>query len=126
VSCSDVCLSMDYDNHNEFFSARTLKARRPHRCVECGAAIKPGEHYRKESGKSDGRLWSESTCAICIEIREAFVCGCFVFGELYEAIQDEMFPIWTERGPIECLAKLETREARDEMRRRYGEWKEGA
>lgn len=36
MGCADVCLMMDYENDNVFHSATTRKARKSHRCCECG------------------------------------------------------------------------------------------
>lgn len=64
-----------------------------------------------------------ATCLVCAEIRGAFVCGSYEFGRLWESIWEEMFPIWDTHGPIDCLAKLETKAARDYARERYAEWR---
>ena len=39
-------------------------------------------------------------------------------------VADVMFPIWETEGPIDCLAKVESKEARDLLRARYAEWRE--
>ena len=125
VSCADVCINHDYDvEDSEFYVERATCARREHRCVECGGTISVQDRYWRGSGKNDGRVWTVKTCSLCYEIRRAFVCGSWIFGELWEAIREEMFPIWNERGPIDCLAKLESREARDKCREEYRVWLE--
>lgn len=120
--CGDVCLDHSHDGHNEFFSQATAKARKEHVCEECCETIRVGQQYERSSGKSEGLVWTVATCLRCREIREAFVCGFVVFGMLYESIEEEMFPVWNERGPIDCLAKLESRDARDYLRDMYREW----
>lgn len=124
MSCADVCIDQDADNDNEFYTERMRRARRPHVCGECHATILPGQLYEYAAGKSDGTMWTAKTCALCAEIRKAFVCGSFYFTQLWEAIEAQMFPIWNERGPIDCLAQLETLEARNLARRKYDEWKD--
>ncbi len=124
MSCAEVCIDHGYDTHNEFFAQSKPVARKEWRCVECGRAIRPGQRYERSAGKAEGDLFCEQTCLVCAEIREAFVCGAWVFGMLWESIWDEMFPIWDTRGPIDCLAKLESKEARDYARTRYAEWRE--
>ena len=39
-----------------FFSMINRKARKAHRCIWCGQAIKPGEHYIDERSLYDGRI----------------------------------------------------------------------
>ena len=121
--CADVCLDMGYDEPNEFYAAKTCVARKEHQCCECGERIATGAKYERANGKSDGAFWSFSTCVKCVEIREAFVCGSFVFEQLWETIGEEMFPRWNERGPWECLAKLTTDGARSLINHKYREWR---
>lgn len=123
MSCADVCLSMDHDSGwNDFFNARDVKARKPHVCCECAEPIAVGDTYCRESGKSDGDLFSMATCAPCKEIRDAFVCGGFTFTELWECIRSDMFPVWREKGAFDCLAKLTTQAAIDRCNRAYNQW----
>lgn len=123
MSCADVCLDHDYDEYNEFYSEQIVTARKAHRCCECAETIQPGAKYERASGKSDGRIWTVASCALCAEIRGAFVCGSWQFGQLWESIEETLFPIWDTSGPIDCLAKLETVEARNKCRDRYRDWK---
>src|SRR5437016_3960551 len=121
-NCSDVCIDMDYDaDDNEFYAEKVVRARKVHTCCECGATIQTGERYQRATGKSDGRIWSVKTCGPCAEIRGAFVCGSWCFGRLREEIEEVMFPIWDESGPFDCLAKLETIEARWKVNGWYDE-----
>lgn len=123
MGCADVCLDMGYDfEPADFFRLSRPRARKEHRCVECYRAIRAGEKYERSSGKSEGDFWSDATCSTCAEIRKAFVCGSWVLGMLWGTIDEEMFPIWNERGPIDCLAKLETKGARDYAMERYDKW----
>ena len=125
MSCADVCIDHDYaTDDNDFFVERMVAARKEHRCCECVGAIGVGERYERASGKSDGRIWSTATCAVCAEIRDAFVCGSWIYGRLWVSIEEEMFPIWDEYGPLDCLAKLKTVEARQKCRDRYHEWQQ--
>lgn len=124
MNCSDVCLDMDYDGDtNEFYTESLVKARRPHKCCECRDVIVTGAQYQRASGKAEGEMWTAKTCLLCYEIRRAFVCGSCVFGQLREEIENAMFPIWSESGPFDCLAKLDTVEARRKVNRWHDEWK---
>ena len=123
MSCADVCLDHDADCSNDFYRESIPTARKPYKCCECGDVIPVGSKYQRASGKSEGDVWTAKTCIICADIRKAFVCGSWIFGQLWESIREEMFPIWDERGPIDCLAQLETLEARNKCREFYREWK---
>lgn len=45
------------------------QARKPHRCVECGRRIEPGEIYEYVWGVWDGTPASIHTCTECFEVR---------------------------------------------------------
>ena len=120
--CADVCLDMNYDGYNDFFHEKQVVARKQHKCVECALLIGVGSTYERVSGKSDGTFWVHATCGICVEIRKAFVCGSWIYGELFETIEAGMFPIWKKVGPYDCLAKLTTESAIQVMNARYREW----
>lgn len=123
MSCADVCIDHDYDYYNEFYRESLRVARKLHMCCECGEAVAPGQQYQVASGKSDGRIWTAASCALCAEIRSAFVCGSWEFGRLWVSIEEEMFPIWREKGPLDCLAQTKSRAARDKLRRAYAKWR---
>lgn len=48
-----------------FYNESYPKARKQHRCCECGRAIAKGEKYRRVSGKWEGDLATYSTCRRC-------------------------------------------------------------
>lgn len=121
--CGDVCIDMEVGEYNEFFSQRIYRARKEYKCCECRETIKPGTRYEYSAGKSMGMLFDERTCLTCKEVREAFVCGGYIFGELWETIEQAMYPIWETKGPIDCLAKIETAETRQALRDRYQQWR---
>ena len=123
MGCADVCLDHGYDEINEFFSQRKQTARKQWQCAECSGKITPGERYEYSAGKCDGFMFDERTCLLCAEIRDAFVCGSFVFGSLWESIYEAIFPRWGEEGPYDCLMKLKSGEAKDFIQRQYSEWK---
>jgi hypothetical protein len=45
-----------------------------------------------------------------------------VFGQLWESIREELFPVWRESGAWDCLAKLTTPEAIAKANAEYREW----
>lgn len=85
----------DYDGPSpEFFHESLPKARKEHRCDECGGKVKPGETYRLIVGKWDGDLNTFKACPDCLELMtwaEAHVkCICWQLGEAHQNILDEM------------------------------------
>ena len=45
------------------------KARKAHRCWECGEPIRPGERYQHVTGMWDGDWLRFKTCADCVDTR---------------------------------------------------------
>lgn len=124
MSCSDVCIDMDTDGiYNDFHSVATRRARKPHQCEECHDQINPGDRYEYASGKNEAGFFDVRTCLVCAEVRKTFVCGSFYYGQLWEEFGYTLFDAWKHKGTmIDCLAKLETLEAREMCRRQYKEW----
>ena len=123
MSCADVCLFEHYEgNGPDFHTTKTVTARKSHQCEECRDPINPGERYECTSGKWDGQMSTFRVCLPCVEIRDAFTCGSWIYGELWESIREEMFPVWREKGPWDCLAKLTSEAAIEKCNAEYREW----
>jgi len=58
----------DYDPA-EFYHKELRKARKPHRCDECGRAIMSGERYEHVRAKWDGYVSTLRTCPRCLTLR---------------------------------------------------------
>ena len=127
MGCDNVCLDMycEIDNEidNEFYAETTPTARVAHVCCECRRTIAPGEQYERATGKSEGQIWTASSCADCREIRKALVCGSWIFGQLWQEIEEVIFPEWDRIGPFDCLAKIDSLPAREKLRAAYADWK---
>ena len=123
MSCADVCIDMDYDSdENKFHWAEVRKARKAHVCCECRETIPAGARYEHVSAKSDDCVWSAKTCPTCLEIRQSLVCGSWINGQLWEEIENGVFPAWVIDGPFDCLAQIDSLEARNVLRERFKEW----
>ena len=68
-SCSD-----DFDPP-EFFALNFRRARKEHRCCECGEVIPIGTQYEYISGKWCGDFETFKTCPTCARIRVDFCSG---------------------------------------------------
>ena len=79
----------EYDGP-EFFSCRTVKARKSHRCCECGEMIEPGDEYEYVSGKWEGDFATYCTCERCADLRDSYVgLGyCYFYGSLWSDHRD--------------------------------------
>ena len=65
---------------------RRVKARKAHRCCECGDTIAPGEHYECTTGIWEDTWDTFCTCETCVTIRTDY-CGCeYAFGYLAETL----------------------------------------
>lgn len=77
----------DYERP-EFYHSETRRARKQHRCTECGRAIQPGEKYEHVRAKWEGDIRTHNTCAHCLALREwvqAHVpCFCWAHGNIEE------------------------------------------
>jgi len=72
------------------------KARKQHKCCECGRIIEPGEHYQRISGVWDGRPGRFKTCTECWGVAARFrhyveynIDRIPAFGELFEVMKIE-------------------------------------
>src|SRR5690606_34021390 len=69
------------------------KARRQHKCCECGRAIEPGEHYRVVSGiSSEHEPFRYKVCGHCAVAQDWLSdnCGGFVYTMLREDIEEHV------------------------------------
>ena len=77
---------------------RTVKARKPHKCIECGHPIAKGESHEVFSGLFDGRWFHDRTCECCAKARcsvlnmlELPYGECIPSGELWDIVR-EFYP----------------------------------
>ncbi len=70
----------------EVYEPRNVKARKEHRCCECGATIQVGDVYEYIFTVFDGDTEVVKTCLTCCRIRRDWSCG--VHGGLRQTIWD--------------------------------------
>ena len=63
-ACFDPVSDMG-DGSCEFYSVKIVKARKKHKCYECGHIIEIGESYEYATGKWDGDFDVFKTCDDC-------------------------------------------------------------
>lgn len=72
MECGFVC-DLDLEPP-EFICVSLKKARKNHKCCECGEIIPAGNQYQYISGKWDGDFLTFKTCATCAAIRSDYCC----------------------------------------------------
>ena len=120
--CGDVCVWVgDYDSA-EFYKTEYPVAAKDHKCCECRRPILKGETYEVTRALYDGLWGTYKTCVECIEIRTQLFCEGWLFGGMWEGIEDQAFPEWRDTGPMECLAQIKSKTARDKLANAFNEW----
>ena len=110
MECS-CTVEMDLDGYCILLSNKFVKARKEHRCTECGRIVHSGEEYFKEATVFEGHFACYKTCEDCYSIRQVF----FSSGWYYGGIREQMSEfIWECQGDISvsCILQL-TKPARD-------------
>lgn len=89
---NDACYC-DYESPS-VFHAELRRARKPHKCGECGSAIQPGETYENVWGIWNGCPETYKTCQRCLELRNyvsAHVpCFCLEYGNMLECATETL------------------------------------
>lgn len=118
-----VCIGTGYDccdGSPEICETRWPRARKEHRCGECGATVRKGEEYQRISGKYDGEFFDEKTCIDCAEVRDAFTCEAPpIFGQLWADMKEFVFPALT----TSCFDKMQTPRGKQFLREEWMKWK---
>lgn len=86
---------VDFDRAHDYcyFGTQVQKARKLHRCHECGRQIQPGEPYRRDTGINDG-FWASKCCQHCWAAQDLLVQKCkgFVFSECRGDLEEHIDP----------------------------------
>lgn len=118
----NVCIgSFGGDEHAQVSLSDVVKARKPHKCEECGKVINAGDAYERNKWLYDGEWSRMDICLICSEIGTAFSCEGRLLGNMWEDIHDNLFPNMTTG----CLEKLKTAAAKQVLVSKWNEWKFG-
>lgn len=105
-----------------FYSERTVRARKPHRCKECGRTIKVGASYVRVAGKHDGSVWSEAICAPCMSLLKSFSeDGSWCFGEMW----GEFRSAWNSGASLQgCMNRVSTVAEKVKLRDEWIAWRQ--
>jgi hypothetical protein len=122
MSDCGVCISNAhrFDGPADIWESNIVKARRNYKCCECGRPIERGAKYERYDILFDGKWSHYRTCVLCAEISSAFCCDGRLFGNLWNDFDEsEIWPAITTA----CFDRLDTPEAKAELRRRWMKWK---
>lgn len=94
----------DYDRPS-FYRSSINRARKAHKCYECGSDIFPGEQYEYVSGRWE-YFDTFKTCADCVDIRtwtkNNVPCLCWAHGNLLEDCREAVNEA-ADRAPQETV-----------------------
>lgn len=79
-------------------------ARKEHQCCECGETIAKGVKHELVKGLWDGGWDTYRTCLMCEEIRDHFACDGWIYGQVWNDIEENFFPDMKCGGP--CMEGL--------------------
>ena len=76
--------------------SRYVRARVPHRCVECRCRVEPGATYQRLAIGAEGTVNSYVICAICeawgdaLGVAQGVACGCsgWEVGRMWQALAE--------------------------------------
>lgn len=76
------CIYVDDYDGPELLEEDIRKARKQHKCYECGRVIKIGEEYERTRGLWEGDWSTYKTCQDCKSLRTAFFCNGYIYGQV--------------------------------------------
>ena len=110
----------EFDEPCTIWKSKIVRANKPHKCCECERIIDPGEKYERLNILYDGDFCSHATCLVCMEIANAFCVNGRLIEHLWEGMNE--CDVW-EHLTTACFDRLQTVEAKTELRRRWMQWK---
>lgn len=79
----------DCDGHVDLRNMTTQRARKEHRCHECGKVIEPGTLYRTLKGKFEGDFFRVKQCPFCAFVADDLMSYgyCIPLGDLWDMVE---------------------------------------
>ena len=114
ADCS--CIAVYVDDGPEFSNVVDRRARKEHRCGECGLTIGIGEIFEHAANGYDGTVTTHKTCKDCESVRSAFFCEGYYYGRIWDDVHGHIPElVWSGEIPKgDCMASL-TKAARDKI-----------
>ena len=82
------CIHIENDERAEFYSDKTVTARKSHKCGECGDEIKPGSTYERVFMVFEGHPEIHKTCQVCLNVRNSLFENEWTFGRIWDDIRE--------------------------------------
>lgn len=90
------------------YNRATRKARKPHRCDECGGNIAVGQYHEVVDAMWDRSIGFETarTCSLCLDLRKfvtaSVPCFCWAHGNMLEDARDTVQDAYERAGDEVC------------------------
>ena len=98
------CPLSSNDESSGAHAVSEVTARKAHKCGECDESIPAGARYERYVVFEDGSAEAFKTCLSCVEIRDHFACNGWLFGCVWDDIEQNFYPEMRAGG--ECLKGL--------------------
>jgi len=111
----DCQIDLDYSYDGADFytlQQKTVIARKPHICGECGGKILPGQKYEIYKIAQDRTILTEKTCLDCLSLRDSFYPCNWMFGNIIDEITEQVKEELHGQVSAECILPL-TDKAKD-------------
>lgn len=106
-----MCMADMSDGGPEVHRAKIVRARKAHRCDECGRPIAAGERYEYVFSIFEGDWYTNHTCVHCVEVRRWLDVACR--GWIYTAVHEDIREHWDESDLARTVAMGRLIHARD-------------
>jgi hypothetical protein len=114
VSMTDCsCVYIGENECPDLYYTKIRKARKEHRCGECGRPILKNEKYEKVDAASDGIFYHHKTCEDCFSVARSFFCNGLIHGRLWSDLEYHVRDIGGQVSS-DCLVPL-TKTAREKV-----------
>lgn len=99
------CIYIDCDEYADVYRSKVQRARKEHKCDECGRTIVRGEEYEYAVMCVEGSWDKSKTCVDCLSVRKVFFCHGWQFTTLWEYLDEH---IQNTNGQIssDCILAL--------------------
>jgi hypothetical protein len=118
-----MCCPLTGNDHATAATIQTVTrptAHKEHHCTECGEVIAIGSKYERIEGLWESSWSTYKTCLSCVEIRDHFACEGWIFGQLWEDLEQNFFPEMKAGG--RCMEGLSP-EAKARLFERRTAWR---
>lgn len=78
------------DEFSTMIDSRINKARKEHKCHECGDTINIGEKYHVQKEVYEGCFSTHKTCLPCMEVRDTYLINGYYWGRIWEDLGECM------------------------------------